>query len=1013
MPRLLLTILMVACYFFVPAQDTKNYLFSSLNARSGLNSNTILSVQQDSTGFIWILNGNTIQRYDGQRFLTFRYEASNPHSLPTGPIYGMVLDQKDRLWIVYGAFHVGYFNIRNFKFHEVRVNASKELLHKTMGGVFAGSNGDIILVGADKFMFTFNEAADVFDEKYNKFRLPNHIRAFGIFEDRQNQNYWITSQNGLVKYNLRLNTLSYAGNNVDNDPYIKVWGKQETILHFYIDRHKRGWLVSWPIKGMQVMSFDPATKQVKSWEHSIGDVLNNKYYSINGFTELADGSFWIHGENLFARLRYDYSVFDPVPANTTSEYSLRFDNINIVREDREGNVWIGTNLGLYRFNPSAQMVLSVKNRRLFDKIDYQHEVTDVLQTREGDILVATWGAGVFSYDAQFRPTRVEHLYEAHTKLGEGMTWALHQHRNGDIWRTQQGGGIFVWHADTKKTEKIQDPVFENSTIRQVVEDRHGNLWFGTQRGYIVKWEYASKKFSVQQKLQSIIPRLMIDSADVLWACTEANGLYKISTGDGRILHRYYSSDTAGNGLLSGSTSDIIQYDDSTYLVLAEGVNILNAKTHKFRYFRMENGLPTTSISNIIKDRNGYIWMSSEAGVLSYHIPRRKLSVYSADDGVSAYYCNVGSSALLNDGTICFGTSHDVMLFNPDELSGINYKIPRIEITGILLMNKRLNLDSLRQLRTIELGHHENSIVIEFSSLSYQNKYGAYYRMENLEKEWIQADVSRQVTYNYLPPGDYTFKVTSPDQNGKPGEVTEIWFHIKPPFWKSWWFYTFLVIIAATVLLLFDKQRIQRIRKEEEIRTSIAGNLHDEVNTVLQNISVLSEIARIKTDTQPEQSKEYIYEIQQKSRNMVVAMNDVLWSIHPDNDSMSRTIERINEVAQALANKHSASVTVQTDERVKELNLPMKTRHEFILVYKLAIVTLVEELKAPETTVQLDYARGKLHMQIFSLHLQLPRGNNLVTKNINEIKSRAELVDGASVDVQSDEKGTWINFETRI
>lgn len=995
------------------AQDTKNYLFSSLNSRSGLISNTVRSVQQDSTGYIWILNGNTIQRYDGQRFLNFRYDARNPYSIPSGPIYGMVLDKKDRLWITYENFQTGYFNVKDFKFHKVKINASREQLHKTGGGVFAGSNGDIILVGSDKFMFGYNEATNEFDSKYNRFNLPDSIKALGIFEDRYDHNYWITSNKGLLKYNTKLNTLSYAGHNTDNDPYIEAFGKTESVLHFYIDRHKRSWIVNWPLSGMKIRSFDPATKQIKYWQAHIGELLNDKYYSVNGFCELSDGSFWILGENVLARLRPNYSSFDVVPNNAPGAYSIRFDNIYMITEDRERNAWIGTNMGLYRFNPPAQMIMSVKNKRAYDKKEYPQEVTDILQTREGDILVATWGEGVFSYDAQFRPTKIDHFYQAHTKMGEAMTWALHQHKNGDIWRTQQGGIIYVWHADTKTTEKIHDPIFENSTIRQVSEDKLGNLWFGTQRGYIVKWDYVTKKFSVQHKLQSIIPRILIDSSDNLWVCTEANGLFQINTRNGKIIHQYIKSDTPGKGLRSSSVADIIQYDDSTFVALAEGLNFIHAAKHQVRHFTLENGLPTTSITNIIKDRMANLWMSSEAGILSYNIGKKKLSIFSEDDGVYTNNTNLASSALLNDGSICFGTAHDVTIFNPEEVAFTNYSAPRMEITGILLMNKRLDLDSLRRLRTIELDHHENSLTIEFSSLSYQNKYGALHRMENLEKQWIVSDPSRMVTYNYLPPGDYTFKLASQDENGDPGEVTEIWFHIKPPFWRSWWFYSFLAIIAATVLLLFDKQRIQRIRKEEEIRTAIAGNLHDEVNTVLQNISVLSEIARIKTDTQPEQSKEYIYEIQQKSRNMVVAMNDVLWSIHPDNDSMTRTIERINEVAQALATKHSASVTVQTDERVKELNLPMKTRHEFIIIYKLAIVTLVEELKAPETTVQLDYGRGKLHMQIFSLHLQLPRGNNVVTKNINEIKTRADLVDGASVDIQSDDKGTWINFEARI
>ena len=251
-------------------------------------------------------------------------------------------------------------------------------------------------------------------------------------------------------------------------------------------------------------------------------------------------------------------------------------------------------------------------------------------------------------------------------MGETLTWAIHQHKNGDLWRAQQGGQLYVWRAATHRTEKIIDPHFETSTIRQISEDKKGNLWFGTQRGYVVKWDYATNKFSLQHKLESIVSRMLIDSSDNLWVCTQANGVIKINTETGAIMHRYVASDTVGVGLRSSGTADIIQYDDTTIIIMAEGLNFLNTKTNRFKYFTTENGLPTTSISNIIKDRNGFIWMSSESGLLSYYMPKRVLRIYSYNDGVSSNFCNVASSAMLNDGSIVFGTSHDVMIFSPED-----------------------------------------------------------------------------------------------------------------------------------------------------------------------------------------------------------------------------------------------------------------------------------------------------------------------------------------------------------
>lgn len=1008
----ILLLLLTLCPWWLAAQSPKNYLFSQLNTHDGLASNTVYSVQQDSSGYMWILNGNTLQRYDGHRIISFQHEPGNPYSLPDGPLSGLNRDTRNRLWITFSGFQIGYFDVKTFKFHRVKVNATRDELFKAYGQIFCGRNGDVILVNAKKFAMTYDEKTQSFDKKFNRFTLPEGYHILNLAEDRYQGVYWIGTQAGLVKYNYGNGLMSYSEKNTENDPYISKLGRYLDVLSFYMDRFHRAWIITWPeVTGMRVYSYQPEGDQLVEWSSLIGQRMHYAYWAITGFAELKDGSFWVHGENILAKLYPDQLAVEPIAKNANGEYSINYDYVFHLLEDREQNVWLGTNTGLYRFNPPAQMIYNVKNKRVYDNKDYPQDVTDIIQTRDGHILVSTWGEGVFSYDSNFNPIRVDHLYESHMKMGEGMTWALHEHSNGDIWRAQQGGGLFIWHRNTGKTEKVKFPAGETSTIRQIDEDQQGNLWFGTQRGTVIRWDRQTNQYSIPFHLNSIVVKTMIDTHNQLWAATDGNGVFRLDIGNNKILNHYLSSDTLGNGLRSSTTADVIQYNDSLYLIAADGANILNIKTNRFRYVTQKNGLPAAAISNMIKDKRGFVWMTTDAGIISYHPIRGNLSQYTANDGVNASYYNFAASGLLQDGRVAFGTAHDVLLFDPAKLDVSNSPRPPVQITGFQLMGKRLSLDSLLKLKVIELNYDETSFSVEFATLSYQNMYTLRYMMSGVEKDWIMASPNSEVSYNYLPPGEYHFRVSAAT-NVREAPVTELVFHIKPPFWKTWWFYSLLIIAATTVLFIFDRQRLERLKKEQEIRTSIADNLHDEVNTVLQNISVLSEIARIKADTETAQAKEYIYEIQQKSRNMVVAMNDVLWSIDPSNDKMGKILERITEVAQALENKHSAKISVQADPKVLDLSLSMHLRHEFILIYKLAIVTLVEELKARQTTVQIDYYKSKLHLQIFSLAVTLPKVNNAVTRNVNEIRTRVRALEGGAVEIQTDEKGTWIMAELK-
>jgi signal transduction histidine kinase len=236
--------------------------------------------------------------------------------------------------------------------------------------------------------------------------------------------------------------------------------------------------------------------------------------------------------------------------------------------------------------------------------------------------------------------------------------------------------------------------------------------------------------------------------------------------------------------------------------------------------------------------------------------------------------------------------------------------------------------------------------------------------------------------------------------------------VQSPFWKTWWFYSVLVLCGVAVLFWLDRDRMRRMKREQQMRSSIAGNLHNQVSEALKNINVLSEIAGMKADMQPEMSKEYIYEIQQKSRNMVIAMNDVLWSIDPSNDSMVKTVERIHEVAHAMKNRFGVDVELHTDSNLNGLNLDMKSRLEFIVIYKLAMTTLVQELRSPETTVSLDHSKSHLHLKIFSKGVTIPKTNCTATRQIAEMKNRAKNIQ-ASLDIESDDKGTAIVLGMKV
>jgi signal transduction histidine kinase len=193
---------------------------------------------------------------------------------------------------------------------------------------------------------------------------------------------------------------------------------------------------------------------------------------------------------------------------------------------------------------------------------------------------------------------------------------------------------------------------------------------------------------------------------------------------------------------------------------------------------------------------------------------------------------------------------------------------------------------------------------------------------------------------------------------------------------------------------------------QQVRTQIAGNLHAEINTTLNSINMLSGMAKIKADKDITRSKEYIDQIGEKSHNMIVAMDDMLWSIDPANDNMQKTILRIKEFVEALTSRHGVNIQMVVDNDVQSLKLDMESRHEFFLIFKEALRDMVQNTSGEDILINIDLIKSKLSLKIHDAGDNTGPSAILNGNTLKEIKKRAASIK-AVLDVQTDVKGTSV------
>ncbi|MBL7793805.1 MAG: hypothetical protein JNK77_15865 [Saprospiraceae bacterium] len=208
-----------------------------------------------------------------------------------------------------------------------------------------------------------------------------------------------------------------------------------------------------------------------------------------------------------------------------------------------------------------------------------------------------------------------------------------------------------------------------------------------------------------------------------------------------------------------------------------------------------------------------------------------------------------------------------------------------------------------------------------------------------------------------------------------------------PFWQAWWFYSLVFLAVGAVIYLLDRERMRRRKAERQMRTKIADHLHAEIRTALNSIHVLSEIGTIKAGKDPDKAADYLGQIKSKSQQMLNAMDDILWVIEPENDSMSRIVARIEDYAQKVRSSGQAEMELMVDPKVGDLVLDMQQRQMLLRLVKESINGLlragVRKMQVAlgrdkeQLTFVIHFGQGEVDMTILNNFLQAWEMTNLM------------------------------------
>jgi len=965
----LVLIFSLALYVTVFAQQAKQYAFKHFSTLNGLVSNSVNSITQDKDGYIWMATTNGLQRYDGNAFLTFTGEASNPKTIPSNNIHFIFNDSKNNLWLIGENNTIGIFDTRRFEFRKVALPKNvTPSPHQRFIEIFTGQ---LLLLDNKGDVFVYVPSENAFSPANNLLPKPKGWRISHVVWDQNAKCFWMSADSGLVHYDPVLKRLNYRGHNYLNIQAIQSFGNITSLTDIIID--KEGNLLAIkqdkPSLPPQLVNYSFTKNHVEILP--LSEQLGVHHFHTDGFLLQNNGRIWLYGMPFLAEWTKESNTFKPIITGDKGQQSGYFNRVTQVFEDRELNVWVASDNGVLLFNPDMQVFTSYDLIRPGQPVK-RELVQAVAETNDGRIIIGTWRGGLFCYDKNLNPIPLPDVYKTRGLTISVADMGIH-HPTGDIWITQEQGRIDVFHPKTNKVTQVADPIFQNSTIRQITTDTSGNVWFGTQNGLLIKWNYKLsggnplKGYELVYKANGIIRKIHYDYQGFIWVGTAQNGLTKIDTRTYKIVRRFTFDGPSNERLFSNSVKDITYYNDSTLMVAAGCLNIINKRTNKVTFISTNEGLPSNTLESVQKDKNNTIWMGMTNGICRLNFEKKIISYYDRRDGINYDKFIQTGVQQLSDTKLFFFTDHNFMVFDPDRISP-KQKPPRPYITSFKLGGQPLSIDSLFREKRVVLNYANTSFSIDFSAMSFlqQRKLHYYYKLENLDENWIHTDRPTVASYNYLPPGEFHFYVKTENIDGEPSEImAKLTIVVRAPFWKTWWFYGLIALLFITIWYIVDRERVNRRKSLLQVRTEIATNLHNDISTNLNDINILSEMAKIKAGKNVEQSKDFIAQISAKSSNMIIAMDDMLWSIDPANDSMQKTLNRIKELTDGLKSSYEAEIELMIDNRLEELELEMKLRHDFYYLYKDVVTCFVRNGNIKQLFINIKYKKNMVLIEILS------------------------------------------------
>jgi diguanylate cyclase (GGDEF)-like protein len=826
LPTLLLsTMLLISTPAWALKADKSftHYVLNTWSIQDGLPQITALSLAQDRVGYLWVGTQSGLARFDGVRFVT--YTPEDTPALPGIWIGALLSDRHGRLWI---GTYKGLAFYDGQQFHKIIAADPVRYPSLNILALIEQADGQIV-VGSSEGVFR------VVNDRLVHVTGPKPALSLLSRED----GLWVGSTGGveriaangvIARLPLPSGSSSAAVSQVV-DTQGQLWaGTSQGLFTLMRD----GW---YPVQANPTFDRSPVTALLADhdanlWVGSneglarfrngvltefIPDSNPRAFAQVISALEDREGNLWLGSQlNGLARLwngwTRRYSVGEGL--NDRIVWSLS--------PDPDGrHIWVGSNDGLSLFD-QGHFQLVVPGNALPHPHAYNVLAERVLAAQpdvgnpKNDGVV-----GSLPSDATELPLHGMTL-ESRASASSAPDSRLHI-PDSQVWIGTRRG-LVLWRDGHVQSPPEVAPM-ARAQINGIVRPGDGSTWFPTSEGLFHLVDGKMQHIGQEQGLQDPRVRVMaFDKGGQVLLGTQS-GLWELRDGKAQrpLLQTGLPPDM--------DVSALLRLHDGRLVIGSLAERLLILAGNHWHTLGPEQGLPANSPFFLAEDAHGWLWIAGIRGVSRVRVAdlptgadgsttravHGELVLNERGDpnsGQQGFCCNGAgmSKGFLRDDVLWLPSRDGVVALDTRD-------IVRNPLPPALLIERLHTPQGWRTLPTsgvdrMLLPASARDLGFEFTALSFQDPASVQlrYRLQGYDKGWHRLEDPRRRSANYtnLPPGKYTFEVIGANNAGiwNPNPAL-LRFRIQPLFHETWLFRLLLAALLAMLVYAGYRYQVQR------------------------------------------------------------------------------------------------------------------------------------------------------------------------------------------------------------